>query len=220
MNAARSDPPTPRSRARARVAQRQEQERAGRKRERSIRRRERRERRSEEFRLREQQGLSSPGTEEYSSLGEAEEESDGGRAPLERWEPSPPFAQSRGGGEGDDAWGGHRSAHCQATYERGDARCRNASVRRGDGRGCGGGHAGGGDNVRRAPEEKEKGIFHPEVSGRFPSSAFLDWPGPKLLVFVLPGWRPLCPLLRLPRCGGRIRPSPPGSARRGRRGWP
>jgi hypothetical protein len=90
VNAARSDPPMPRSRAQVRTAQRREQERAARKRERSIRRRERRERRSEEFRLREQQGLSSPGTEEYSSSGEEEEESDGGRAPPERWEPSPP----------------------------------------------------------------------------------------------------------------------------------
>jgi hypothetical protein len=52
-----------------------------RKRERSIWRREHRERRSEEFRLREQQGLSSPRTEEYSSSDEEEEESDGGRAP-------------------------------------------------------------------------------------------------------------------------------------------
>jgi hypothetical protein len=50
--------------------QRREQERAARKRERSIRRRERRERKSEEFRLREQQGLSSPRTEEYLSSGE------------------------------------------------------------------------------------------------------------------------------------------------------
>jgi hypothetical protein len=91
MNAARSDPPTPRARACARGEQRGEQERAARKKERSIRRRERREWRSEEFRLREQQGLSSPGTSEYSSLDdEEEEESDGGRAPPERWEPSPP----------------------------------------------------------------------------------------------------------------------------------
>jgi hypothetical protein len=82
VNAAQSDPPTPRSRAHMRAAQRREQERAARKRERSLRQRERRERRSEEFRLREQQGLSSPGTEEYSSSGEdEEEESDGGRAP-------------------------------------------------------------------------------------------------------------------------------------------
>jgi hypothetical protein len=44
-----------------------------------MRQRERRERRSEEFRLREQQGLSSPGTGEYSLSGEEEEEeSDGG----------------------------------------------------------------------------------------------------------------------------------------------
>jgi hypothetical protein len=64
VNAAWSDPPTPRAQARACVAQRQEQERATRKKERSIRRRERREQRSEEFRLREQQGLSSLGTSE------------------------------------------------------------------------------------------------------------------------------------------------------------
>jgi hypothetical protein len=91
VNVARSDPPTPRSRAHTRAAQRREQERVARKRERSMRRRERREWRSEEFRLRGQQGLSSPGTEEYSSSCEEEEEegSDGGRAPPERWEPSP-----------------------------------------------------------------------------------------------------------------------------------
>jgi hypothetical protein len=53
VNAARSDPPTPRARARARAAQRREQEQVARKKERSIRRQERRERRSEEFRLRE-----------------------------------------------------------------------------------------------------------------------------------------------------------------------
>jgi hypothetical protein len=90
MNAARSDPPTPRSRAHARAVQRREQERATHKRERSIRRREQQEQRSEEFRLREQQGLSSPGTKEYSSLGEEKEGSDRGRAPPESWEPSPP----------------------------------------------------------------------------------------------------------------------------------
>jgi hypothetical protein len=64
VNVARSDPPTPRSRACARAAQGREQERAARKKERSIRRRERREQRGKEFRLREQQGLSSPGIEE------------------------------------------------------------------------------------------------------------------------------------------------------------
>jgi hypothetical protein len=41
-----------------------------RERERATRHRERRERRSEEYRLREQQGLSSLGTEEYSSSDE------------------------------------------------------------------------------------------------------------------------------------------------------
>jgi hypothetical protein len=61
-----------------------------RKKEKKIRRREGWEQRSEEFRLRKQQGLSSPATSEYSSSDEEEEESDGGRALPERWEPSPP----------------------------------------------------------------------------------------------------------------------------------
>jgi hypothetical protein len=91
VNAVRSDPPTPRARACARAAQRREQERVAHKKEKGIRRQERRERRSEEFRLREQQGLSSPATSEFSSSDKEEgEESDGGRAPPERWEPSPP----------------------------------------------------------------------------------------------------------------------------------
>jgi hypothetical protein len=50
-----------------------------RKKEKRIRRREHREQRSEEFRLRELQGLSPPATSEYSSS-LSEEESDGGRA--------------------------------------------------------------------------------------------------------------------------------------------
>jgi hypothetical protein len=78
---------------RARAAQRREQERATRKKKR-IRRRERREQRSEEFRLHEQQGLSSPVTSEYSSSDE-EEESDGGRALPERWELAPPRPEPR-----------------------------------------------------------------------------------------------------------------------------
>jgi hypothetical protein len=78
----------------ARAAQRREQERAARKKEKRIRRRERREQRSEEFRLREQQGLSSPVTSEYSSSDE-KEESDGGRAFPERWEPVPPRPEPR-----------------------------------------------------------------------------------------------------------------------------
>jgi hypothetical protein len=44
------------------------------RRESATRHREHRERRSEEFQLHEQQGLSSPGTEEYSSSDEEEEE--------------------------------------------------------------------------------------------------------------------------------------------------
>jgi hypothetical protein len=202
MNTARSDLPIPRARARTRAAQRREQERAARKKERSIRRRERREQRSEEFWLREQQGLSSPGTSEYSSSGEEEEEeeSDGSRAPPERWEPSPPLAQSRGGGGRDDAWGGRRSACRQATYERGDAHRGGTGAHREDGWGCGGGRTGGGYSIRRAPEEKETRVFHPEVGNFFPSTAFLDRLGPTFLAFVFAGWRPPCPLLCLPRC--------------------
>jgi hypothetical protein len=67
LSAAKFDPPTPRSRALGRALQQRERERAARKKERAKRHRERRERRNEEYRLREQQGFSSPGTEEYSS---------------------------------------------------------------------------------------------------------------------------------------------------------
>jgi hypothetical protein len=62
-----------------------------RKKEKWIRRQEHREQKSVEFRLHEQQGLSSPATLEYSTSDEEEgEESDGGRALPERWEPRPP----------------------------------------------------------------------------------------------------------------------------------
>jgi hypothetical protein len=63
------------------VAQRRLQERAARKKERRIWQREHQEQRDEEYRLREQQGLSPPATSEYSSSGE-DEESDGGPAHL------------------------------------------------------------------------------------------------------------------------------------------
>jgi hypothetical protein len=67
-----------------------------RKRERATRHRERREWRSEEYQLREQQGLSSPGTEEYSSSDEEEEEEEEvrGQALPDRWEPAPPSPES------------------------------------------------------------------------------------------------------------------------------
>jgi hypothetical protein len=64
-----------------RASQQRERERAARKKERARRHREHRERWSEEYRLREQQGLSSPGTEEYSSSEGDEEEETGGQAP-------------------------------------------------------------------------------------------------------------------------------------------
>jgi hypothetical protein len=84
-----------------------------------------------------------------------------------------------------------RGARRQAGNERGDMRCGGAGAHRGDVRGC------GGNDVRQAPEEKEEGIFHPEVSDRFPSRAFLDWPWPKFLVCrvrrVAPTVPPLAP---------------------------
>jgi hypothetical protein len=67
FTAAKSVPPTPDSRVLGRAAQQREQERAARKRECARRHRERRERRNAEYRRREELGLSSPGTEEYSS---------------------------------------------------------------------------------------------------------------------------------------------------------
>jgi hypothetical protein len=85
----------------------------------------------------------------------------GGGARPERWEPSPPLAQSRRGGRREGAGGGRRSARRQATYERGDACRRGAGARRGDGWGCSGGHTGGGNNVRASPLGKGNEGFPP-----------------------------------------------------------
>jgi hypothetical protein len=90
VNTARSDPPTPRARAHARAVQRREQERVAHKKERWLRRCQRRERRDEDFRLREQLGLSSPATSNDSSSEEEEEKDDRGQALPDRWEPAPP----------------------------------------------------------------------------------------------------------------------------------
>jgi hypothetical protein len=81
VSAAKSVPPTPDSRAVGRASQQRERERAARKKERARWHRERRERWSEEYRLREQQGLSSPGTEEYSSSEGMRRKRQGGRPP-------------------------------------------------------------------------------------------------------------------------------------------
>jgi hypothetical protein len=66
----------------ARAAQRREQERAACKKERRIQRRERREQRDKEYQMRQQQGLSSPATSEYSSRErEKRKKAMGGRPP-------------------------------------------------------------------------------------------------------------------------------------------
>jgi hypothetical protein len=91
VDATRSDPPTPRARGAARAVQRQEKERVARAKERRIRRWEHLEQYNEEYRLREQWGLSPPLAPANSSLEEEEEEgSDGGCAAPERWDPPPP----------------------------------------------------------------------------------------------------------------------------------
>jgi hypothetical protein len=78
VHAVRSDSPTPRVWSVARAAQRREQERATWAKERRLRWREHQEQYSVEYRLREQQGLSPPGTLQVSSSEEEEEDSDGG----------------------------------------------------------------------------------------------------------------------------------------------
>jgi hypothetical protein len=82
-----------------------------RKKERATRHRERRDRRSEEFRLREQQGLSSPGTEEYLSSDEEEEEEERlwGRPSLIGGS-LPPITGAGSGGKSGIAWGGRGGA--------------------------------------------------------------------------------------------------------------
>jgi hypothetical protein len=81
MDTARSDLWTPRARAAARATQQRKQEKAAHRKERRIRWRECRDQESEEFRLREQQGLSPPVTPKNSSSEEEKEESDEGCPP-------------------------------------------------------------------------------------------------------------------------------------------
>jgi hypothetical protein len=111
-----------------------------------------------------------------------------------------PLAQSRGGGGRDSAWGGRGNARRQAAYERGATRRGGAGARRWDDWGRGGGHASGGHSVRRAPEEDEAGILHPEVGDCSWGLCLLDWRGFNFLVFAFAGWRPPCPLSHLPKC--------------------
>jgi hypothetical protein len=82
-----------------------------------------------------------------------------------------PLAQSRGGGRGDSARGGRGSTRRQAAYERGGAR------REDDWR-CGGGHVG-----RRAPEEEEAGLLHPEVGDRSPILRIFEMSGSLIFSF-------------------------------------
>jgi hypothetical protein len=113
----------------ARAVQRRVQERAARKKERRIQWRERLEQRDEEYRLRDQQGLSPPVTSEYSSSGEGEEEeSDRGQAPPKRWDPAPPSPRAVEAAEEKAPGAGARR---RAVCGRGDAHRGGTSARRG-----------------------------------------------------------------------------------------
>jgi hypothetical protein len=79
--------------------------------------------------------------------------------------------------------GGRGSARRQAAYKRGDARHGGASARRGVDWGQGGCHIGGGHNVRRAPEEEEAGILHPEVGDRCPTRRVFEMSEGSTLLF-------------------------------------
>jgi hypothetical protein len=108
----------------------------------------------EEYRLREQQGLSPPLAPANSSLDEEEEEqSDGGRAPREVESPTP-VTMGRGGGCGASARG-----------RRGGSR---HQVISGGVRGRHGGTGGRDGGVPRALEEEEAGLLQLEVSSTSP----------------------------------------------------
>jgi hypothetical protein len=96
VNAARSDPPTPRARARTRAAQRWEQKQMARKNERRSGGENAESRGTKSSGCASSRGSLPPATPECSSSDEEEEEdSDGGQAPLERWEPTPPRREPR-----------------------------------------------------------------------------------------------------------------------------
>jgi hypothetical protein len=75
--------------------QQRERERAALTKEKKIWRKERLDRYNEEYRLREQQGLS-PLTVLANSLSDEEEESDGEQITSDRWEPVPPSPRAEG----------------------------------------------------------------------------------------------------------------------------
>jgi hypothetical protein len=95
VQATRSDPSTPWAHATGRAAQQREREREALAKERRIRWRERLEQYNEEYRLREQQGLSPPPALANSSSDE-EEESNGEQTTFDRWEPGPPSPRAEG----------------------------------------------------------------------------------------------------------------------------
>jgi hypothetical protein len=90
----------------------------------------------------------------------------GGGRPLLRGGSLHPPTESRGGGGGASAGGRRGSAHRRAIYGRGGACRRGAGARRGGVWDCDDGDVGRGLNARRALEEEEAGLFHPELGHR------------------------------------------------------
>jgi hypothetical protein len=169
VDAARSDPPTPRAQAAARTVQRREQERAAHRKERRIQRWELQEQESEEYRLREQQGLPpSPAMpENSSSSGEEEEESDRGRPPRGGI-PHPRHQGPQRRQWSRRPWQVRRHTPPAASGAGTCARRRGNSECRGGAGECYSGDDGRRSGASRTREEEETGLLQFEVSSSFP----------------------------------------------------
>jgi hypothetical protein len=160
VNAARSDPPTPRDRARTR-AQRSDGSRSGR---RVIRRRGSGDESAENRRMRISGCASSRDSlprrlrSTRRRTRKRRRRATGGR-PLLRGGSLRPLTESCGGGGGTSARGGRGSACHRAVYGRGGTR--RGGIWRRDG-----GGVGRGLSARRALGKEEIGLLHPEVGHR------------------------------------------------------
>jgi hypothetical protein len=185
VDAVQSDPTTPRVRAPARTAQRWEQEWVTRRKERRIQRRERREQESEEYRLREQQGLSPRRRRRTHHHRRRRKKRATGAGPLREVESATPVTKGRRGGSGAGTRGecggtrrravrgaGARDA-CGGTCLQAVSGVGARTCRRGvsEYRGSAGERYGSNDGCRscasRTLEEEEAGLLQFEVSSTF-----------------------------------------------------